>query len=446
MAFFSPLGSDPLAGDAANLSPNTIYTPITVLNRDTKNYLSVMSDDGLTISGQAGVGALQAARSTTYKTTGVWQFEVVASVISNSIVLGCTDTTVDITNAFPNIGNSGTPGARFQYSAGGGSMAYGVSGGFSGGGITAATVGDYVGCVIDCDNQLIRWYVNGVETMYLAVSGRPCVLTEYYAFVGGITADTASINFGRTAFQYPIAGATPWAAVNSNRTELDPSKRQLNNAIITNKNLTVSGVAQNAPQWVLSSNKKLTGKHYFEVYVQQFNLGTAIALINSSYPYGTFTNAPGRNDANGITFGHDGYITYNNIGFGGPTHPSGGGGNSVSVLQVCLNANTGDVWFGKNNVFNGNPAAGTGGYPSAITEFFATVGPRGTNDISTINFGQTEFFYSPPSGFSAWDVTGGLIKYWTGSDWVSKQLKYWDGSAWVWKPLKFWNGSTWVLA
>ena len=36
------------------------------------------------------------------------------------------------------------------------------------------------------------------------------------------------------------------------------------------------------------------------------------------------------------------------------------------------------------------------------------------------------------------------LKYWDGSEWVSKPLKRWDGSAWVGvTTLKRWNGTSW---
>jgi hypothetical protein len=36
------------------------------------------------------------------------------------------------------------------------------------------------------------------------------------------------------------------------------------------------------------------------------------------------------------------------------------------------------------------------------------------------------------------------VKYWDGSNWVSKSMKVWDGSNWIEKPVKVWNGSNWV--
>jgi hypothetical protein len=41
-------------------------------------------------------------------------------------------------------------------------------------------------------------------------------------------------------------------------------------------------------------------------------------------------------------------------------------------------------------------------------------------------------------------TSGGQIKFWNGSSYVSKPIKYWTGSAWVVKPIKYWNGSFWV--
>ena len=41
-------------------------------------------------------------------------------------------------------------------------------------------------------------------------------------------------------------------------------------------------------------------------------------------------------------------------------------------------------------------------------------------------------------------ISGGQIKFWNGSSYVSKPIKYWNGSAWIIKPLKYWNGSAWI--
>lgn len=40
-------------------------------------------------------------------------------------------------------------------------------------------------------------------------------------------------------------------------------------------------------------------------------------------------------------------------------------------------------------------------------------------------------------------VSGGPLKYWTGSAWVGKPVKYWNGSAWVAGVMKWWDGSAW---
>jgi hypothetical protein len=55
-------------------------------------------------------------------------------------------------------------------------------------------------------------------------------------------------------------------------------------------------------------------------------------------------------------------------------------------------------------------------------------------------FATKEFF-----GIPADIIIQGVLKYWTGSSWVSgKPKKYWSGSGWIIKPMKIWNGSTWI--
>jgi hypothetical protein len=80
------------------------------------------------------------------------------------------------------------------------------------------------------------------------------------------------------------------------------------------------------------------------------------------------------------------------------------------VFQFCIDASTGNAWFGRNNTFysstgaaTGNPA--TGANPTwtgkTLTDYSPEAGVYDAGTTATANFGQRPFTYTPPSGFVA---------------------------------------------
>lgn len=73
------------------------------------------------------------------------------------------------------------------------------------------------------------------------------------------------------------------------------------------------------------------------------------------------------------------------------------------VIQVAFN--NGKVWFGKNNTWVGNPAAGTGEAFSGITGTIFPMVTMGENPTRVgMRFATDYFTYSPPSGFAPWET------------------------------------------
>ena len=74
------------------------------------------------------------------------------------------------------------------------------------------------------------------------------------------------------------------------------------------------------------------------------------------------------------------------------------------VIGVAYDADTGKVWFAKNNSWqaSGNPAAGTNPAATLTTDapFYSGLNPFDSG-TGTVNFGQLGFTYTPPTGFSA---------------------------------------------
>ena len=73
-----------------------------------------------------------------------------------------------------------------------------------------------------------------------------------------------------------------------------------------------------------------------------------------------------------------------------------------TYIQMCWDGNTGSLWFGLNDTFEGNPSAGTGasftGINNTLKLFPACFA---YTDVFEFNFGQRSFQYTPPTGFVA---------------------------------------------
>lgn len=135
---------------------------------------------------------------------------------------------------------------------------------------------------------------------------------------------------------------------------------------------------------------KTTGKHYFEaVYTVSGNVGVGVA--NATAALGNIGT-----DTNGSVYFNSGYVSYNgNIA----SYTAMGAGD---ILGVAFDADAALLWYSRNGVWNGNPAAGTGGLSvPGIGTFYPVTSSQYPEDDITANFGDTAFAYSAPAGFSA---------------------------------------------
>ena len=75
---------------------------------------------------------------------------------------------------------------------------------------------------------------------------------------------------------------------------------------------------------------------------------------------------------------------------------------SGTFLQFCWDGDTGSLWFGYNNSFEGDPGAGTGAVFTGINDELKILpAVFAQNGSYEVNFGQRGFEYTPPSGFVA---------------------------------------------
>ncbi len=78
-----------------------------------------------------------------------------------------------------------------------------------------------------------------------------------------------------------------------------------------------------------------------------------------------------------------------------------------NILQMAVDFTAGKIWWGINNTWqgSGDPAAGTNAAFSGLTgTLMVAIGTASNNHQITVNWGETAFSYTPPSGFSAWSV------------------------------------------
>lgn len=145
---------------------------------------------------------------------------------------------------------------------------------------------------------------------------------------------------------------------------------------------------------------RASGKYYFEIYVvthitSNIIVGLANGTANLQYP-GQSANGAGVRRIGKFCSGW----THNNT-----TAPGGSDANGDSwMFAADLDANK--LWCGINGVWtSGDPAAGTTEWVNSATDtcypmagFFAT----GGKVRLVVDAGS--FAYSPPSGFSAWNL------------------------------------------
>jgi hypothetical protein len=166
---------------------------------------------------------------------------------------------------------------------------------------------------------------------------------------------------------------------------------------LSNGNLTASRAAGTGWRSVRSVAGHSSGKWYGEINIDTnsssnggiiFGIGKSTASL-SSY-CGSDANGWGLQSNNSAN-----RITYHN---GSPTNISLALAGAGSKVQVAIDLGSGKVWFGVNNTWSGNPAAGTGEAYSGISGTLYLMASHDDTGVITLTNN-----YSPPSGFSVWD-------------------------------------------
>lgn len=141
---------------------------------------------------------------------------------------------------------------------------------------------------------------------------------------------------------------------------------------------------------IRGTRKVSSGKVYLEYFIDS-NDGNDLMLGMDSGS-GSLSSYPG-----GSSGGYGYYCRGNYYGGSGsgPTYTTG------DVISFAYDASSGKIWTAKNGVWIGDPAAGTGApFTSVVTGQYAAMGAYPSGAKVTLRTVDSEFTYSPPTGFS----------------------------------------------
>ena len=174
-------------------------------------------------------------------------------------------------------------------------------------------------------------------------------------------------------------------------------------ATFSNGNLTASG-SGGVGRYAISTMGATSGKWYSEVKVDSMSTPVLFRIVvggwSNLYDPLLFSASEAAPQINSVLYMGDGRRRINNS----DTTSWGATFTTGDVIGVAYDADTGKVWFAKNDSWqaSGNPAAGTNPAATLTTgaPFYSGLNPFDSG-TGTVNFGQLGFTYTPPTGFSA---------------------------------------------
>lgn len=153
-----------------------------------------------------------------------------------------------------------------------------------------------------------------------------------------------------------------------------------------------------------ATEKQSSGKYYFELLISEVTYGgyatTYVGIGKSAAPL----SFPGTDNNGYGYYGYNGKKYYNGSGY-----TYGGKFQQGDIIGIAVDLDNGKIWFALNGVWqdSGNPTLGTGYAFSGLSgEFFPMAGIySGYDHHQTVRgrFAATDFTYSLPELFSAWE-------------------------------------------
>lgn len=302
---------------------------------------------------------------------------------------------------------------------------------------------------IGYDNNSTAHKFDGYMAEYHGIDGTAYEASDFGAFDGdGLWYPiTPSVTYGTNGFYLDFADGSAlgddesgntndWTPTNFASTDvvldtptnsictLDPTSSVASGGTaLSEGNLYFGDTSSSGASWYKGTQQVKSGKWYFE--------GLNVAQINGLYlGWQQYDGTPvvGVTQTGTAVYMQSGYSTIlytdqssqNNSISGSPSANTTG-----DVYQVAIDVDTGKVWFGVNNTWAGDPAAGTG-YAAVLSDATKGVKPLlgaiggGSYQYIHLNFGQDstfsgaktaggntdgnsvgDFQYAPPTGFLA---------------------------------------------
>jgi len=188
-------------------------------------------------------------------------------------------------------------------------------------------------------------------------------------------------------------------------TKTDTAVGHLSAASITEGGLTITMTASSLSTRAPATLKVSSGKWYWEAKYTGNASGQGyghMGIWDSDTALPTTTIGSGAAGANEWLFGDGGLKNHDN------TSSDTGLGNWAvnNIIQICIDLDANKIWFGFQNTFQGNPAAGSGESFSGVGDNIVPViygygGGSGQGNWGPINYGNQAFTYTPPTGFEA---------------------------------------------
>lgn len=330
-------------------------------NPSDKNVSVTLSNGNLTA---AASFSNQSVRATLGKSSGKWYWEYSPNSGNGMMGIG--------TSAVPTSQSPGTTANGWGY--------YGPGQIYNNNANTATvasyTGGDVLGYGLDLDNNKLSFYKNNtLQNISTITAG-----TWYPMYgLGSSNSDSTIANFGATALTYPPPNGTFF------------NPKDAGSGIVTsNNNLTFNVASSNFG--VRSNTSKSSGKWYAEFRI----LGGIYNELGVAKSTASLATSP---DSAGALLAYTyyqsgGYYYGTNVGTGtGASYTTG------DVVGIALDLTTGTVTSYKNGV--AQDVMGTG----LTGSWYLIAGAWSASGNATLNTGATNFAYTPPTGYSAWDST-----------------------------------------
>jgi len=295
---------------------------------------------------------------------------------------------------------SSITGVSVYYAGGGGSA--GALGGLGGGGSGSDLVAGLT--FAGTDGLGGGGGGGGNPTTVGAAGGSGVVILSYTnaaSFVGN--GANSSIN-NDSVLDAPVDKVDPDGNAVGNYAVLDPNFGSTNT--VQNGGLQLTGTAAANTQRIGTLGVS-SGKWYYEVALTALSANmdplVGFSEISSS---SLLTNYPGQASTSYSIY-HISSNTYlQKVNGNTFTNTATTVAVQGDILSVALDLDNGKIWFAKNGTFvdSGNPAAGTNSQFSVVPGTYKpavrTTGGSTTTTLN-VNFGQSHFVYTPPTGFKA---------------------------------------------